>query len=253
MAIGAKENPPPHVGHRQRLRERFFKNELAGMLDYEKLELLLTFAIPRRDVKPLARELLAYFGSLSGVFNATLKELRNFPGIGDQAATLLHLVPTLSSDYLEEKMRAREVLRNPQAVADFARSKIGGRKIETVMGIYLDAFNRAIAYNLTEGTVDHANVYLRNVVNDCNTHGASALIIVHNHPSGDCTPSDPDIRLTSDLHKALSLLGIRFLDHLVVGGGGWKSMRADGYFDAPNRRVADGGGAGYELNYDECR
>lgn len=216
---------PHYKDHRKRLRERFRKTGSKGLHDYEMLELLLTYAIPRRDVKPLAKDLIKRFGSLSGVLDANHSELEDFNGIGFTSASLIKVVKELCSNYLAEQMKRGDVLTSPQAVVDFSRAKIAGLPHEAFMVIYLNTKNEVLEYDLLqEGTIDTVAVYPRRVVESALSRHASGLILVHNHPSGNPKPSEEDRYLTRDISHAASTLDIRVLDHIIVGKNGYFSF-----------------------------
>lgn len=209
------------VGHRHRLRERFEKTYAHGMQDYEVLELLLTYAIPRRDVKPLAKDLLRRFGNLNGVLDSTLDELQQVHSMGVYSSVLIKLVKEMNSIYLARRMEVKDVLVSPQRVAEFSRSKLAGLPHEAFMVIFLTTQNQVIGHEIVnEGTVDQVAVYPRRVVEKAIARHAAAIIIVHNHPSGLTDPSEEDKTLTRTLRNAASALDIRLLDHLIVGQGG---------------------------------
>lgn len=212
------EEKPRYLGHRERLRRRFRQAGIEGMHDYEILELLLTYAIPRRDVKPLAKELLRRFGSLSGVLDASFEELEAVPELGPASATLIRLVKETCSAYLAEEMQRRDFLTSPQAVVDFARAKLAGRPNEAFMVVYLNTKNGVIAHEvLHEGTVDRSVVYPRRVVERALAHHASGLVLIHNHPSGDPQPSPEDKHITQAVVAAARTVDLRVLDHVIVG------------------------------------
>lgn len=204
------------AGHRQRLRERFLRAGLNGLQDYEALELLLTFAIPRQNVKPIAKQLLEKFGSVEKVLDAAPSDLLEIPGLGPAAVTLVVLLKQLCACYLEQKARAVDVLDSPQKLVNFLRMKLGGGKKETFMILFLDAQNQLINYQSIQGTVDRAAVYAREVAERALLSRASCVVAAHNHPSGICQPSMEDIQLTRRLHAALELLGIRLIDHFII-------------------------------------
>ena len=219
------EDKPDYLGHRKRLRERFRKNGTEGMHDYEVLELLLTYAIPRKDVKPIAKDLLKRFGSLSGVLDAGQKELEEVANIGPISSTLIRLVKETCGIYLAEKMRNKDVLSSPQAVLDFARVKLAGLPHEAFMIIFLNAKNKVLDYKvLQEGTVDRAVIYPRRMVEEALAHHAAGIILVHNHPSGDSEPSPEDKQLTRSLTEAARTIDLRVLDHIIVGKEGYCSF-----------------------------
>ena len=206
-----------YLGHRERLRERFQKAGTEGFQDYEILELLLTYAIPRRDVKPIAKQLVKRFGSLGGILDASLRELGEVPELGPNSAVLIHLVKETCGAYLGERLKHRDLLNSPQAVADFARMKLAGLPNEVFMVIYLNVKNEALNYEVIhEGTVDSSVVYPRRVLEGALAHHATGLILVHNHPSGHATPSWEDKQLTKAVIKAVEPVEIRVLDHIIV-------------------------------------
>lgn len=216
---------PHYINHRKRLRERFQKTAAEGMHDYELLELLLTFSIPRRDVKPVAKKLISTFGSLPGVLDADQKELEKLSGVGSMSASLIRLVKELYTTYLAENMKKQDALSSPQAVINFSRVKLSGLSNEAFMVIYLNVKNEVIDYALLqEGTLDNVAVYPRRIVETALSHHASGVILVHNHPSGNPMPSKEDKLLTQDIVDAALALDIRVLDHLIVGRNGYFSF-----------------------------
>ena len=219
------EDTPGYLEHRKRLRERFRKSGTEGMHDYEMLELLLTYAIPRKDVKPFAKELIKRFGSLSGVLDADQKEIEEVARIGPISSTLIRLVKEVCSAYLAEKMKDKNVLSSPQAVLDFARVKLAGLPHEAFMVIFLNTKNRVMDYKIIqEGTVDRAVIYPRRMVEEALARHAASLILVHNHPSGDSEPSPEDKQLTRALMDAARTIDLRVLDHIIVGKEGYCSF-----------------------------
>jgi DNA repair protein RadC len=219
------EGKPGYLEHRKRLRERFCKNGTEGMHDYEILELLLTYAIPRKDIKPRAKELINRFGSLSSVLDAGQKELEEVANIGPISSTLIRLIKETCGVYLGEKMKNKDVLSSPQAVLDFARLKLAGLPHEAFMVIFLNTKNKVLSYKvIQEGTVDRAVVYPRRLVEEALAHHASGVILVHNHPSGDSAPSQEDKQLTRSLVEAARTIDLRVLDHIIVGKEGYCSF-----------------------------
>ena len=223
------KDKPHYIGHRERLRERFRRAGAEGLHDYELLELLLTYAIPRKDVKPLAKELIKKFGGLSGVLDAKQEELEEVPGLGPRSATLIRLVKELHGAYLAEQMEHRDLLSSPQTVVDFARVKLAGLPHEALMVIYLNIKNEVIDHEvLHEGTVDRVVIYPRRIVEAALAHHAAGLILIHNHPSGHPEPSEEDRRLTQAVAAAARTVDIRLLDHIIVGRDGYYSFREEG-------------------------
>ena len=204
------------AGHRQRLRERFARNGLDGLQEYEAVELLLSYAIMRRDVKPLAKALLRQYGSVEKLLDAPAAELVGQYGMGQSSALLIRLVRELCARYLEQRARGTNVLEDPGSIEDFARMKLGASSRETLMTIYLNARSHIIGYDLTPGTVDRASIYPRELVKQALLCNATMVVLAHNHPSGICLPSPEDVRLTAGIRAALATFGIRLIDHLIV-------------------------------------
>ncbi len=216
---------PHYADHRQRLRQRFVKSGAEGLHDYELLELLVAYAIPRRDVKPLAKSLLERFGTVAGVLDASPRELAGVNGMGEYSATLMQLTKALCAAYLGDSLRARQALSSATEAVDFARIHLAGRPHEAVMALHLDAMNRLIDHRIvTEGTIDSVVAYPRRILEQAMAANAAGLILVHNHPSGNCNPSPDDDRLTKSLFEAAKALDIILLDHLIVGRDGYYSF-----------------------------
>ena len=204
------------VGHRQRLRERFCRAGLTGLQEYEAVELLLTYAIPRRDVKPLAKELLRDFGSIEGLMDAPMHRLIDENGMGMNSALLFKLIRDLCTKYLEQRVKNKDVLADMKAVEDFVRMKLGGCQCETLMTIFLNSHRHIICYGLTTGTVDRATVYIRELARQAVVGNATGVILAHNHPSGICIPSHEDMKLTDSIRQALETFDIKLFCHLIV-------------------------------------
>ena len=220
------EDKPDYIDHRKRLREKFLNAGPDGFHDYELLELFLSYAIPRVDVKPPAKALMKRFGSLNGVLDATQSELESVKGVGAASAICIRLVKELFAAYFEERMEGKDVLSSPGAVVDFARVKLAGLPHEAFMVIYLNVKNRVIEHEvLQEGTVDRAIVYPREIIKAALTHKAAGLILSHNHPSGDPEPSQEDKHLTRSEIEAARTVEIRVLDHIIVGKNGYFSFQ----------------------------
>lgn len=199
------------------------------MHDYELLELLLTYSIPRRDVKPVAKKLLSEFGSLSGVLDADPRKLEGLSGVGSMSATLIRLVKELYGSYLADNMKKGDILSSPEAVLKFARVRLSGLVNEAFMVIFLNVKNEVIDHSiLHEGTVYNVAVYPRRIIESAISHHASGIILVHNHPSGNPSPSREDKILTRDITQAASTIDIRVLDHIIVGKDGYFSFLGKG-------------------------
>ncbi|KAB2885996.1 MAG: JAB domain-containing protein [Albidovulum sp.] len=216
--------------HRQRLRSRFMEGGAAAMPDYELLELVLFRAIPRQDVKPLARLLLDTFGDFNRVVSAPAERLRAVRGVGDAVVQELKIVEAAAHRLARAKVLHRPVLSSWNALLDYCRTAMAHRETEQFRVLYLDRKNVLIAdEEQARGTVDHVPVYPREVVKRALELNASALILVHNHPSGDPTPSEADIVVTGQIRDAAEVMGIVLHDHLIVGKSRELSFRSEGY------------------------
>ena len=218
-------------GHRQRLRERFVKGGLGGFSDHEVIELLLTLAIPRSDVKQPAKALLARFGSLRGVLDAPLEELQTVKGIGAVAPVALRIIRDAATLYLRQDTENAEVLHDPDRLGDFWRMRIGGHRNEVFEVAYLDSGYRLLpdgVERLQEGTVDRAAVYPRRVVEAALRRGAAALVLAHNHPNGNVEPSEQDKLITRAISLAAETINLRVVDHQIVSPRSAFSFRKAG-------------------------
>ena len=224
--------PKPHYAeHRQRLRERAASAGLAALPDYELLELYLTRSIPRRDVKPLAKALLARFGSLAGVLAATPAELCRIDGVGEAVALDLSLLHEATLRVSRGEVAKRTVITAWSQLLAYVRVALAHEPREQFRVLFLDKKNQLIADEVqNRGTVDHAPVYPREVVRRAIELSASAVILVHNHPSGDPTPSAADVEMTRQVVDAARPLRVTVHDHLVVGRDGVASLKALGLF-----------------------
>jgi DNA repair protein RadC len=224
------EKPVPHyLGHRERLRERAGAGGLAAMPDYEVLELYLFRSAKMGDVKPKAKALLARFGTLGAVLSAALPELTSVPGVGEVAALDLKLVHEMAQRIGREPAAQRTVISSWSALLSYVRIALQHEAREQVRVLYLDRKNQLIADEITNhGTIDHAPIYPREIVRRALELSASSVILVHNHPSGDPTPSKADIDVTQAVVAAGRPLGISVHDHLVVGRDGVVSFKAKG-------------------------
>ena len=219
---------PHYHGHRRRLRERFQRYG-SQMEDYEILELLLTYALPRRDTKPLAKELLERFGNLKGVLAADPRELRDVPGFGPGLERFWALWREFWARLEQQELAPKVRVDCPERVAETARRRLGYEAVESLWAALLDNKNRLITFHeLRRGSVDHVPIQAREVLTPALEYKASALILVHNHPGGDPTPSGQDLELTKRLQEVASELGIRVLDHIVVAEETHRSLRGEG-------------------------
>ncbi len=216
--------------HRKRLRARFMEGGAAALPDYELLELVLFRAIPRQDVKPLARQLLDTFGDFNRVISAPVARLAAVKGIGDAVIQELKIIEAAAQRLARAKVMQRPVLSSWDALVDYCHTAMAHRETETFRILFLDRKNVLIAdEEQAKGTVDHVPVYPREVVKRALELNASALILVHNHPSGDPTPSQSDITMTTQIQDAAQTLGITLHDHLIIGKERELSFRAKGY------------------------
>lgn len=213
----AADTPPPHyLGHRQRLREKL-QSEPKALADYELLELLLGQVLPRRDTKPLAKALLARFGTLRGVLTARPEALLEVPGFGEGLTGHWTLLAEVFARLGEAPVRERQVFSGPEVVAEAARARIGHLPVEEFWVALVDNKNRLVAWErVGKGTVDETPVYPREVLALALKHQASGVILTHNHPGGDPAPSIQDRDLTRRICRAAQELGLRVLDHLIV-------------------------------------
>lgn len=220
---------PDHVGHRQRLRDKFRETKGDGLADYELLELILAGFIPRKDVKPLSKRLIKQFGSLSAVFAAPQASLEAVDGIGETLSTYLKAIHVLNMRTSTEEIARTDVLSSWQKVQDYLRTRLQHDAHESFRVLFLDRKNALIRdEEMGRGTVDHAPVYPREIAKRALELSASSIILAHNHPSGDPTPSQADISMTREIIDVLDSLEVKVHDHLIVGKFGVTSLRAAG-------------------------
>jgi DNA repair protein RadC len=204
-------------GHRQRLRERFLTSGANALADYELLELLLTYSIPRKDTKALAKELMRQFGSFSAVLDQPLDTLITVDGMGKQSATLIKAVRSAMHKHLEEQVEIRPTISKPEDIASFVRIHIGSNDRECLMLICLNDAKKLLHHEIVnEGSIRRTPFYPRDILKSAILHNATAVIIVHNHPSGDAIPSEADHSMTSKLEALAGELDIRLVDHLIT-------------------------------------
>jgi DNA repair protein RadC len=217
---------PHYHGHRDRLRERFQEAGAEAVNDYELLELLLFRAIPRRDVKPIAKALIAMFGSFAEVISAPPSRLAEVKGLGETAITELKIIHAAANRLTRGQLRKRPVLSSWSSVIDYCRTAMAFAEKEQFRVLFLDKRNQLIIDEVQQtGTVDHTPVYPREVVKRALELSATALILVHNHPSGDPTPSGADIEMTRTIVEVAKPLGIAVHDHIIVGRDGHASLK----------------------------
>jgi DNA repair protein RadC len=227
MPQTAEKDEPHYVGHRDRLRERFVSGGPDALADYELLELILFMAIPRRDVKPLAKDLIKRFDTLAGVLNAPLSALQDFDGISETSAITLKSVTAAAHRMLRQEVMNKPLLNNWTRLTEYCRATLGHENKEHFRLLFLNHKNELIADEIQQtGTIDHTPVYPREVVKRALELDATALILCHNHPSGDTTPSTDDIKMTNAVSDAAEAMGIKVHDHIIVSKKGIASFRA---------------------------
>jgi DNA repair protein RadC len=221
--------PPDNSGHRARLRQRLFEGGPEALMDHELIEYLLALAIPRRDTKPLAKALLHEFGGIAGLLTADPQAIARVPGMGETSVAALKAAHAAALRLLQVRVREQPVLANWQAVLDYLRADMAHQLIERVRVLHLNARNMLIRDEvMSEGSIDEAAVHVREVIRRAIDLGSAAIILVHNHPSGDHSPSRADIEITRQVAEAGKRLGIALHDHIVLGSEGHSSLRAMG-------------------------
>lgn len=215
--------------HRKRLRQKFLTAGMGAFHEYEVVELLLTCAIPRKDVKHQAKELLREFGSLKGIVDAEIDEIARIGGVGRESATIIKFIRELATLYLEQKAKEKPQIACTSELLAFCRTAMGGKKDEEFCVIYLDAQNQIIdVETVQKGIVNQAVVYPRQVLERALRKKASALILAHNHPSGHVRPSEADLRLTRTIQETAKALDILIHDHIIIGENRFFSFREEG-------------------------
>jgi DNA repair protein RadC len=218
-----------HAGHRARLRQRLIDSGGDGLLDHELIEYLLALAIPRRDTKPLAKALLAEFGGIGGLMAADPQALKRVSGMGDTSIAAIRIVHATVLRMMRAEISDKPVLANWQALLDYLHAEMAHHPIERVRVLHLNTRNMLIRdEKISEGSIDEAAVHVREVIRRAIDLGSAALILVHNHPSGDPAPSRADIDLTRGIIEAGKRLGIAVHDHIIIGTQGHSSLRSMG-------------------------
>lgn len=229
MAEDASEQRVDTQGHRARLRHRLFEGGGAALLDHELVEYLLALAIPRQDTKALAKALLREFGGIGGVLTADGEALRRVKGMGETSAAAIKIAHAAALRLIQAEVAARPVLANWQALLDYLRADMAHHAVERFRVLHLNTRNMLIRDEvMSEGTVDQTAVYVREVIRRALELGSAAIILVHNHPSGDPSPSRADIEVTRAIAEVGRPLNIALHDHIVMGTSGHVSLRAKG-------------------------
>ena len=222
-------NEPGTEGHRARMRARLVSAGPEALADHEMLEMVLFLALPRRDTKPIARALLSQFGSFANVIAAPVNDLRDLDGLGEAGVAALKLVQGAALRLLRAEVMDRPVLSNWAKLLDYLNAALARERVEQFRVLFLDTRNRLLADEAQgRGTVNHTPVYPREVVKRALELHATALILVHNHPSGDPTPSREDLAMTAEVKTAAAALSVVLHDHIIVGNGCWVSFRQQG-------------------------
>lgn len=219
-----------HKHHRERMRRRFLAHGFDGFSEHEILELLLYYAIPRRDVNPLAHEILDEYKSLANVFDTDPRELAKFPGLGENSATLLTMVPKLSQVYEQSKFSREDLLHDTESIGKYAISLLKGKVNEEFALICLDS-NRRVHWSgvVFKGTIDRVETYPRQIVAEVIRHNAKTVVFAHNHPNGSLMPSLADKSVTKRLTEILSRIDVVTIDHIIVAGNRFYSMAETGF------------------------
>lgn len=218
-----------HEGHRERLRNRFLTEGLDNFEQHQVLELLLFYAIPRRDTNELAHELLRKYGSLAGVLEADPSDLAAHSGIGVNSAILLSMIPALSRMYFKDKWREKPELNSSTKAGEYAVALFAGKSYENFYVICLDTQNKVnFAALVHEGTINEAAVYPRLIVETALRHQANSVILAHNHPGGSLKPSEADIQVTKRISTGLNSISIKLVDHIIVAGDKYYSFAEKG-------------------------
>lgn len=222
---------PHYHGHRTRLKERFLHTP-EGFADYELLELLLCQVVPRMDMKPLAKALLAECGSLPGVLHASASRLKHINGVGDSVVMILHLLAEIFKRTLSHDLRSRQTVNSAKDVLHYCQQRIGFDDVENLLVLFLDNQSGIISDKIMQrGTVDTTAIYPREILKYSLDIGAASIILAHNHPGGDPTPSREDILMTQEIIRGADPLNIAVLDHIIVGQGSSTSLRFLGLMD----------------------
>lgn len=218
-------------GHKKRIRERYKKNGLDGFHAYEVLELILSYSLVRKDTKRIAKDLLERFRSITNIFNAPIEVLTEVEGVGERTAVLLKLFKDVGDFHRKEDVLAQNKINSPQDVYDYLGFHYKGKHVEEFIAVHLDSAHRVIEVKpLFTGTINKSAVYVRELIKEIIDLKSSALIIAHNHPSGNLKPSEQDIRVSKKIKKALSYIEVELLDHIICGDGDFFSLKSHRLF-----------------------
>jgi len=220
-----KKDKPSYFGHRKRIKEKYIKSGFSDWLDYEKLEFILFYAIPRRDTKSIAKRLLSKFKTINGVLDADIKELKKIKGISDHTALFLKFLKDISILYLEKGLYKKDLLSSPEVVYNYLKASLKGSVDEEFKTLFLDNRNHLITEKILTGTVNKCIVYPRKIVELALNNHAAGVIIAHNHPAGSLNPSEEDLAITKDIKEALKTVDIALLDHIIIGENNYFSFK----------------------------
>jgi len=205
------------AGHRQRLRERFLKSGRDALPDYELLELMLTYTIPRKNTKPMAKALLDQFGNFFNILQQPEKRLLDVQGVGQSTVTFFKVMQACLTRCLESALEEKPFVKGPEDIFAFIRMNIGGQSEECIYALYLDDARRVVHHaEISRGTVNRAPFYSREIFKPAMVHNATGLVLIHNHPEGQPVPSEEDMKITKDLENIAAPLGIQLIDHMIV-------------------------------------
>lgn len=224
------------IGHRERVRKKFLESGFNGFEDYEVLELLLFYVIPRKDTKIIAKELIAKFKTLANVLKADYRELKTINGLGDVAITFLKMIGALPERVYEDKLKNEKIIKNntnkitnKEVLLNFLRNKIGYKDVEKFYVIYLSSSNEVLAFEeSSSGTLDRSSIYPREIYKRVIMENAKSIIIAHNHPSGNTSPSKSDIDITNEIVKGLKNFGALLIEHIIITRDSYFSFLEEG-------------------------
>lgn len=220
------KKPPHYLGHRRRLKEKYRESRLNGLLDHEVLEFALTFALPRKDTKPIAKELLSRFKTISGVLEADLGALQQIEGISEHSALFIQFLKDISIQYSKKDLYNKDLINSPEAVYDYLRVSLKGECDEEFRALFLNNRNFLQAEEVIhKGTINKTVVYPRKIAELALHNHSAGVIIAHNHPGGSLEPSKEDILVTETVRNALKTVDVDLLDHVIIGGSGYFSFK----------------------------
>lgn len=224
------ESNKNYIAHRQRIKEKYKIGGFGGWLDYEVLEFALFYANPRRDTKPIAKELLSRFKTLNGVLDAEIEELKKLKGISEHTALFIHFLKDMAVCYLEKRLYNKDLISSPEVVYDYLKTSLKGTCDEEFNALFLNNRNHLLAVEtIYKGTVNKSVVYPRKIVERALYNHATGIIIAHNHPGGSLNPSEEDCRVTKAIREALKTIDVTLLDHIIIGGNGYFSFRENDF------------------------